>query len=123
MINEAGIYDSKEYKKSRFAYKMECTFEYFVALLITDAYLSSLLTAIGMPDSMVGIVSSIGSLAFCFQLLTAFFSPRVDNVKRVSTIVHFIGRLFYVVLYLIPFFDFIPKAYKAVVAVVCIVLG
>ena len=123
MINEAGIYDSKEYKKSRFAYKMECTFEYFVALLIADAYLSSLLTAIGMPDSMVGIVSSIGSLAFCFQLLTAVLAPRVDNVKRFSTIVHFIGRLFYVVLYLIPFFDFIPKAYKAVVAVVCIVLG
>ena len=123
MINENGIYDSKEYKKSRFAYKMECTFEYFVALLIADAYLSSLLTAIGMPDSMVGIVSSIGSLAFCFQLLTAVFVQRVDNVKRFSTIIHFIGRLFYVVLYLIPFFDFIPKAYKAVVAVVCIVLG
>ena len=123
MINENGIYDSKEYRKSRFAYKMECTFEYFVALLIADAYLSSLLTAIGMPDSMVGIVSSIGSLAFCFQLLTAVLVQRVDNVKRFSTIIHFIGRLFYVVLYLIPFFDFIPKAYKAVVAVVCIVLG
>lgn len=123
MVNEQGIYDSKEYKKSRFAYKMECTFEYFVALLIADAYLSSLLTAIGMPDSMVGIVSSIGSLAFCFQLLTAIFVQRVDNVKRFSTIVHFIGRLFYVVLYLIPFFNFIPKEYKAIVAVLCIVFG
>lgn len=123
MVNENGVYDSKEYKKSRFAYTMECTFEYFVALLITDAYLSSLLTAIGMPDSMVGIVSSIGSLAFCFQLLTAVFVQRIDNVKRFSTIIHFIGRLFYVVLYLIPFFDFIPKEYKAIVAVLCIVLG
>ena len=54
MTNEHGIYDSKEYKKSRFAYKMECTFEYFVALLVADAYLSSLLSAIGMPDAMVG---------------------------------------------------------------------
>lgn len=123
MTNEHGIYDSKEYKKSRFAYKMECTFEYFVALLIADAYLSSLLTAIGMPDSMVGIVSSVASLAFCFQLLTAVFVQRVNNVKVFSTIIHFIGRLFYVGLYLIPFFGFIPQEWKGILAIVCIVFG
>jgi len=123
MTNEHGIYDSKEYKKSRFAYMMECTFEYFVALLVADAYLSSLLTAIGMPDSMVGIVSSIASVAFCFQLLTVLFVQRVKNVKRFSTIIHLVGRLFYVALYLIPFFGFIPKEYKAIIAVVCIVLA
>ena len=102
---------------------MECTFEYFVALLVADAYLSSLLSAIGMPDSMVGIVSSIASLAFCFQLLTAMFVQRVNNVKRFSTIIHTIGRFFYVALYLIPFFDFIPKEYKAIVAIFCIVMA
>ena len=123
MNNEHGVYDSKEYKKSRFAYKMECTFEYFVTLLVADAYLSSLLTAIGMPDSMVGIVSSIASVAFCFQLLTMAFVQRIKNVKRFSTIIHVIGRLFYVALYLIPFFGFIPKEYKAIIAVVCIVLA
>ena len=123
MTNEHGIYDSKEYKKSRFAYMMECTFEYFVSLLVADAYLSSLLTAIGMPDSMVGIVSSIASVAFCFQLLTVLFVQRVKNVKRFSTIIHLVGRLFYVALYLIPFFGFIPKEYKAIIAVVCIVLA
>ena len=123
MNNEHGIYDSKEYKKSRLAYKWECTFEYFVALLVADAYLSSLLTAIGMPDSMVGIVSSIASLAFCFQLITMVFVQRIRNVKRFSTIIHVIGRLFYVALYLIPFFGFIPKEYKTIVAVVCIVMA
>ena len=69
MNNDHGMYDSKEYKKSRFAYMMECTFEYFVTLLIADAYLSNLLTAIGMSDSMIGTVSSLASLAFIFQLL------------------------------------------------------
>lgn len=123
MNNEHGIYDSKEYKNSRFAYKMECTFEYFVSLLVAGAYLSSLLSAIGMPDYMVGIVSSIGSLAFCFQLFTAMFVQRVTNVKRFSTIIHTIGRLFYVTLYLIPFFDFIPQEYKGVLAVFCIVMA
>ena len=123
MNNEHGIYDSKEYKKSRFAYKMECTFEYFVALLVADAYLSSLLSSIGMPDSMVGIVSSIASLAFCFQLLTMVFVQRIKNVKVFSTVVHVVGRLFYVTLYLIPFFDFIPQEYKGIVAIFCIVMG
>ena len=123
MTNEHGIYDSAEYKKSRFAYKMECTFEYFVTLLVGDAYLASLIKAIGMPDSMIGIVSSIASLAFCFQLLTMVFVQRIKNVKLFSTIVHVLGRLFYVTLFLIPFFNFIPKEYKSLVAVGCIVMA
>ena len=123
MNNEHGIYDSAEYRKSRFAYKMECTFEYFVALLIADAYLASLLTAIGMPDSMVGVVSSAASLLFCFQLLTMVFVQRIKNVKLFATVVHIVGRLFYVTLYLIPFFGFIPREYKSAVAIVCIILG
>ena len=123
MTNEHGIYDSPEYKKSRFAYKMECTFEYFVTLLVGDAYLASLLKAIGMPDSMIGIVSSIASLAFCFQLLTMVFVQRIKNVKLFSTVVHVVGRLFYVTLFLIPFFGFIPREYKGLVAVGCIVMA
>ena len=123
MTNEHGIYDSAEYKKSRYAYMMECTFEYFVALLIGDAYLASLLTSIGMPDSMVGIVSSVASLLFCFQLLTMVFVQRVKNVKLFATLIHVGGRLFYVTLYLIPFFGFIPKEYKGTVAIVCLVLA
>ncbi|MBQ7294297.1 MAG: hypothetical protein IJW79_11230 [Clostridia bacterium] len=123
MTNEHGIYDSPEYKKSRFAYKMECTFEYFVTLLVADAYLASLLSAIGMPDSMVGIVSSIASVAFCFQLLTMVFVQRINNVKRFSTIIHVIGRLFYVALYLIPFAGFIPEKYKGILAIGCIIMA
>ena len=87
MTNEHGIYDSAEYKKSRYAYMMECTFEYFVALLVGDAYLASLLTSIGMPDSMVGIVSSVASLLFCFQLLTMVFVQHVKNVKLFATLI------------------------------------
>ena len=102
---------------------MECTFEYFVAILIADAYLSNMLTAIGMPDSMVGIVSSITSLAFCFQLITMLLVQRVTNTKMFASLVHLVGRMFFVTLYFIPFFDFIPDESKRVVAVVCIVAG
>jgi len=44
-------------------------------------------------------------------------------VKRFSTIIHVIGRLFYVALYLIPFAGFIPKEYKGILAVGCIIMA
>ena len=36
----------------------QCTFEYFVSLLVADAFLAKLLTEIGMNDFLVGIISS-----------------------------------------------------------------
>lgn len=123
MTSEQSVYDTKEYKRSGFAYKLECAFEYFVDILISDAYLSNLLKAINMPDAVIGVVSSIISLAFCFQLITMLFVQRVSNTKRFTSVIHLVGRLFIVTLYFMPFFDFIPDAYKQVVAVCCIILG
>ena len=39
-------FDSKEYKRSRKAYCIECAFEYFVSLLVVDAFLAKVLTAL-----------------------------------------------------------------------------
>lgn len=123
MNSDQTLFDSKEYKKSRVAYMMECTFEYFVAMLIADAYLSNLLIAIGMSDSMVGMVSSFASLAFIFQLISMVLVKKITNTKTVPTIIHLVGRLFFVTLYFIPFFDFIPADYKGITAMVCIFIG
>ena len=54
-----SIYESKEYKRSRSAYLWECAFEYFTAILVTDAFLAKLLLEIGLDDSMIGIISSL----------------------------------------------------------------
>ena len=102
---------------------MECTFEYFVALLISGAYLSNLLSAIGMSDAMVGMVSSLASLAFIFQLISMFLIQKITNTKMLASFIHLGGRMFFVTLYFIPFFDFIPDAYKGVTAMICIALG
>lgn len=123
MNDEQLLYGSKEYKKSRIAYMMECTFEYFVAMLIADAYLSNLLIAIGMSDSMIGMVSSFASLAFIFQLLSMVLVKKITNSKTVPSIIHLLGRLFFVTLYFIPFFDFVPTQYKGITAMLCIFLG
>ena len=58
MDQSQSVYSEKSYKRSRNAYKMECTFEYFVTLLIADAYLAKVLSSIGMSDALIGIVSS-----------------------------------------------------------------
>ena len=44
-------FQSPEYRRSRRAYTLECAFEYFVAILVSDTVLPYLLTEIGMPDA------------------------------------------------------------------------
>lgn len=61
---ETDIYDSAEYKRSRKAYTLQCAFEYFVAIMAGDAFLAKLLSAIGISDSLIGIISSFTTLAF-----------------------------------------------------------
>lgn len=66
------IFSTPDYKRTRKAYVAECTFEYFVSLLVTDAYLSSLLHHMGISDALIGIISSLISFAFLFQLFALF---------------------------------------------------
>lgn len=47
-------YDSKEAKTSRGGYVWFCMFEYFISILITDAFLAKLLKSTGMSDSLAG---------------------------------------------------------------------
>ena len=59
-----SIFDSPAYKRSRRAYCAQCAFEYFVAILVADAYLAKLLTHLGLSDGLIGIIASFISLAF-----------------------------------------------------------
>jgi len=83
MEQNKAVYSDKSYKRSRNAYRMECTFEYFVTLLVADAYLAKVLSSIGMSDALIGVVSSFVSLAFLFQLaavLTYIF--RIKGISK-----------------------------------------
>ena len=75
-------FNSIEYKRSRGAYIAQCTFEYFISTLVTDAYLAKMLSHQGISDGMIGIISSFVSLAFLFQLSAIFLVDRVKNTKR-----------------------------------------
>ena len=112
-------FSTPAYRRSRAAYRWECAFEYFVTLLVADAFLASLLKDIGLSDSLIGIISSFITLAFLFQLLSVFVVQRIRNVKRFSIILHTVSTLLFMSLYLLPFLPF-AFAYKRVLVIVCV---
>ncbi|MBO4971424.1 MAG: hypothetical protein J6D45_01270 [Clostridia bacterium] len=116
------LYDSPEYKRSRRAYTLECAFEYFVSLLVTDAFLASLLSSIGLNDSLIGVITSFISVAFLFQLFSVFIVRKITNTKRFAVFFHALSQLFFMSLYLIPFLPFEYK-YKEILVIVCILFA
>lgn len=123
-MNNTGesLYGSADYKRSQKAYIIECAFEYFVALVVTDAFLAKLLKSMGAGDALCGIISSFISLAMLFQLCSLFVVGRITNTKKAAVIIHTAAQLLFTSLYLIPFLPF-PDEYKRPVFIVCMLLA
>lgn len=96
-------FNSTEYKRSRAAYMIQCTFEYFVTLLVTDAFLAKLLTHIGISDYLTGIISSFISMAFVIQLASIFLVRLKVSTKKLVITFDTLSIVFFMFLYLIPF--------------------
>lgn len=103
MNTAQDIYSDPAYKRSRIAYALQCTFEYFVAILAGDAFLAKLLTEMNIPDATIGIISSFISFAFLFQLAALFLVQHIRNVKRTATLFNTLSTLLFMCLYLLPF--------------------
>ena len=116
------IFQTPAYKRSRRAYILECAFEYFVALMVADAFLATLLTEMGLGDAVIGVISSLISLAFLFQLFSIFIVPHIRNVKLVAIPIHCISQMFFLILYLLPFFN-IPQQFRVVIVVGCLMIA
>lgn len=119
---KTNVYATQDYKRSRVAYIAECTFEYFVSLLVADAYLANLLRYMGIGDGMIGIISSLISFAFLFQLAAILAVNKITNVKRTSIIFHFASQLFFMSIFFVPFLP-IPSGYKTVAVIACILIA
>ena len=91
-----------EYKTSRFLYILEAALEYFISLLLTGAYLAKITSAIGMNDTLTGILTSFVSLGCGFQMIAIFLANK-RPVKRWVTILHSLNQLSFALIYLIPF--------------------
>ena len=118
MEQTKNIYESADYKRSRIAYMAQCAFEYFVAILVGDAFLAKLLAEMGISDAAIGVISSFISAAFLFQLAALFLVQKIKNVKRTATFFNTFGSLLFMCLYLLPFLPLGTNGKTAVVTVV-----
>ena len=98
-----NLYLSKEYVQSRRAYMAQCTIEYFISILVADAFLAKLLTHIGISDSLTGIISSFISFAFLFQLLSIWLVKKIKSTKKTVLVFDTLSQLFFMSIYIIPF--------------------
>ena len=96
------------YKRSRFFYILEATFEYFISILVGGAYLAKITTSLGMSTAMTGILTSFVSLGCGFQIIAIFLANK-RPVKRWVTVLHSVNQLAFALIYLVPFIDISPS--------------
>lgn len=116
------IYQTLDYKRSRKAYVAQCTFEYLVAILVTDAFLAKLLTDIGINDMIIGVISSLISFSFLFQLLSIYLMSHLKNTKRTVIFFDTLSQLLFLSIYLVPFLPFGVQV-KTTIVIIAIVFA
>ena len=109
-------FNSVEYKRSRGAYIAQSTVEYFVTLLVTDAFLAKLLNHIGISDHLIGIISSFISMAFIIQLAAIFLVRIKISTKKLVIFFDTLSIFFFMFLYLIPFLP-LPTEQKTILVI------
>lgn len=115
-------FDSPEYKRSRKAYLLQCSFEYFVALLVSDAFLAKLLSSIGISDALNGIISSFISLVFLTEFFSLFLMRLKTEKKRLIIICKTLSNVFFMLLYIVPFLS-VGKTEKTLLVIAFMLLG
>lgn len=89
--------------KNRLLYIIEAAVEYFIYLMVTDAFFATLLTRNGVSDAVTGIISQLAALSFLAQLSSVIYK-KSTGIKRWITRMHLANQLMFVSLYLIPLF-------------------
>lgn len=117
-----NIYSSAEYKRSRKAYIVQCAAEYFISILVADAFLAKLLSNIGVSDALTGIISSFISFAFMFQLLSMGLMKRMKSVKRTVILFDTLSQLFFMSIYLVVFLP-VSQSVKTVLVMAGVLFG
>lgn len=98
-------------KHNQRAQIVEAALEYFVSIMMTGAFLASILTNIGVSDAVTGIATSLIHLGCLAQFFAALYLKPKTSVKRMVTIMHIINQTMFVCLYMLPFFE-IPQIVK-----------
>ena len=110
-------FDSPAYKRSRAAYLSQCAFEYFVALLVSDAYIAKLLLEAGIDVATVGIISTLNQLSCVSSLLSIPLARRGNNAKGTVIFSRTVSMLLFMLLYFVPFIS-VSRAFRTVLVMV-----
>ena len=100
----------------------QCSVEYFVSLLVTDAFLAKLLTSIGISDALTGIISSFITLAFVIQLMSIFLVRVKMSTKKLVITFDTLSIFFFMLLYFIPFLP-VSQTMKTVIVMISILMA
>lgn len=117
----ANNYNSTEYKRSRWAYTIQCAVQYFVTLLLADTFSSKLYISLGFSQATTGILNSIISLAFMVQFLSVLLVKSRRWIKPLVTIFSVGAHLLFGCLYLTPYFSFLSPENKRTLALVLVI--
>ena len=117
-----NIFNTAAYKRSRASYMAQCTIEYFVSILVADAFLAKLLTHIGISDSLTGIISSFITLAFLFQLLSLFLVQKMNDTKKTVIFFDTVSQIFFMLIYLVPFIP-ASRTVKTIIVVALVLIA
>ncbi len=118
MIN----FDSREYKQSRVSYIIQSIFEYFLTILVADAFLAKLLTHIGISDSVIGIISSFVNIAFVFQILSLFIVRMKIKQKPFLIFTYVCSFSAFMMMFLVPYLP-VNHSAATVIVMMCVLLG
>ncbi len=110
------------YKRSRTAYILQSMFEYFITLMVTDAFLAKILTNLGIGDSLIGIIATFISLAMVFQLGSLTLSGVKFSTKKLVIICSTLSQVLFALVFVIPFMPLGALA-KKVCAVLFILIA
>ena len=117
IVDFAKDFSSPEYKRSRVSYIAFVLFEYFILLLASDAFLAKLLSSVGFKDSEIGVLSSVISLAFVFQLFSLLLSRKRGSKRTLILVFNTIGLMLFFALYALPFIDMDARLRRVLVYV------
>ena len=115
-------YQSPEYRRSRAAYTAQCAVEYFISLLVTDAFLAKLLSYLGISDALTGIISSFITLAFVIQIFSILLVRARIGIKGLVLTLDTLSVFFFMALYLIPFLP-VGKEMRTALVVISVLVA
>lgn len=89
------------YRTSRLFYVFEAAVEYFLSIFVGGTYLAKMTMAIGISDSLTGIISAFVSLGFGFQIF-ALLLARKRPFKPFIITMNLLTQFAFSFLYVIP---------------------